>query len=96
MAKPLEFNKDVVQKYCVELYGKINISLYNYAEDIKNSMGISDLLKDEKHIYDEHLKMYDMLDQVIDKLDKKVDSKGSSGDSGNSGEIPKPDLTLDI
>ena len=86
MAKPLEFNKDVVRKYCVELYGKINISLYHYAEDIKNSMGTSDLLKDKKHIYNKHLEMYDMLDQVIDILDKKVDSNGSSGSSGDSDD----------
>jgi hypothetical protein len=90
--EPIKFNKDVVRKYCVELYGKINNSLYHYAKKMKDSMTINDLLKDKKNIYDKYLKMYDMLDHVIDKLDEKTsgdnsgDKSGNSGNSGNSGD----------
>jgi hypothetical protein len=94
--KPIMFDKDVVRKYCVELYGKINNSLYHHAKEMKDGMAlISDLLKDKKHTYDKHLKMYDMLDQVIDKLDEKTsgDNSGNSGNSGNADDSSKSDLT---
>uniref|UniRef100_A0A6C0BE99 Uncharacterized protein n=1 Tax=viral metagenome TaxID=1070528 RepID=A0A6C0BE99_9ZZZZ len=81
--KPIKFNKDVVRKYCVELYGKINNSLYHYAKEMKDGMTINYLLKDKKHTYDKHLMMYDMLDQVIDKLDEKTSGDNSGDKSGN-------------
>jgi hypothetical protein len=99
---PIKFDKNIVRKYCVELYGKINNSLYHYAKEMKDGMTINDLLKDKKHTYDKHLKMYDMLDQVIDKLDEKTsgddsgDNSGNSGNGdGNAGDSSKIELTKD-
>ena len=31
----ITFNKDNVNKYCIELYGKINNSLYHFIEKFK-------------------------------------------------------------
>uniref|UniRef100_A0A6C0BFM0 Uncharacterized protein n=1 Tax=viral metagenome TaxID=1070528 RepID=A0A6C0BFM0_9ZZZZ len=60
----ITFNKDNVNKYCIELYGKINNSLYHLIEKFKGGGDYSE--------YDKHLIMYDMLNQTIEKLNSKT------------------------
>jgi hypothetical protein len=60
----ITFNKDNVNKYCIELYGKINNSLYHFIEKFKGG--------DDYSEYDKHLIMYDMLNQTIEKLNSKT------------------------
>ena len=60
----ITFNKDNVNKYCIELYGKINNSLYHFIEKFKGG--------DDYSEYNKHLIMYNMLDQTIEKLNGKT------------------------
>jgi len=82
----LQFNKVIVQKYCVELYGIINNSLFNLIlemEQAKDTVDLTDRYPD----YNKHLIMYDMMDQTISKLDDSSSNSSSGSSSSSSGDI---------
>ena len=53
----LKFDRDKSIKYCIELYEKINISLYHYADKIKKKASESNLL-DNIEEYNNHLSIH--------------------------------------